>query len=448
MSKPLCLIVDDEPDILELLVMTLERMNIECYRAETLAGAKKILASKAFDLCLTDMRLPDGNGIEIVATIGKTLPVVVITAHGKIESAVTAMKAGAFDFIAKPVKLPELRTLVKTALQLPKPSEDTSLNQQETERRQALLSKLIGKSQAMQTIRAKIEKLARSQAHIYIKGESGTGKEVVAGMIHALSARADKPFIPVNCGAIPSELMESEFFGHKKGSFSGAYNDKKGFFQSADGGTLFLDEIADLPLHMQVKLLRAIQEKQIRVVGDFKEVPVDVRILSATHRDLGELVKTDQFRQDLFYRINVIELEIPPLRTRTEDIPDLVAKILADLNNRNTEEQMFISENAIKALQQYHFPGNVRELENILERAMTLSENNMIETTDLQLPMIESDQYTEQEQKGLDPLVEKFEKEKIFKALDEANGNRTKAAKLLGIGVGALRYRLQKFQAK
>lgn len=448
MSKPLCLVVDDEPDILELLVMTLERMNIECYRAETLAGAKKILASKAFDLCLTDMRLPDGNGIEIVTTIGKTLPVVVITAHGNIESAVTAMKAGAFDFIAKPVKVPELRTLVKTALQLPKQSQDTSLNQQETERRKTLLSKLIGKSQAMQTIRAKIEKLARSQAHIYIKGESGTGKEVVAGMIHALSARADKPFIPVNCGAIPSELMESEFFGHKKGSFSGAYNDKKGFFQSADGGTLFLDEIADLPLHMQVKLLRAIQEKQIRVVGEFKEVPVDVRILSATHRDLGELVKKDQFRQDLFYRINVIELYIPPLRTRTEDIPDLVAKILADLNSRNTERQMFISENAIKALQKYHFPGNVRELENILERAMTLSENNMIETTDLQLPMIENHQEAEQDKKGLDPLVENFEKEKIFTALKEAKGNRTKAAKLLGIGVGALRYRLQKFQAK
>ncbi len=446
MSKPLCLVVDDEPDILELLVMTLERMNIECFRAETLAGAKKILASKAFDLCLTDMRLPDGNGIEIVTTIGKILPVVVITAHGNVESAVTAMKAGAFDFIAKPVKVPELRTLVKTALQLPKQSEDTSLNQQETERRQALLSKLIGKSQAMQTIRAKIEKLARSQAQIYIKGESGTGKEVVAGMIHALSARADKPFIPVNCGAIPSELMESEFFGHKKGSFSGAYSDKKGFFQSADGGTLFLDEIADLPLHMQVKLLRAIQAKHIRVVGDSKEMPVDVRILSATHRDLGELVKKDQFRQDLFYRINVIELYIPPLCTRTEDVPDLVTKILANLNNRNTEEQMFISENAIKVLQKYHFPGNVRELENILERAMTLSENNMIEVTDLQLPVIDNQQDAEQEKKGLDPLVENFEKEKIFTALEEAKGNRTKAAKLLGIGVGALRYRLQKFK--
>ncbi len=442
MSKPLCLIVDDEPDIIELLVMTLERMNIECYRAETLAAAKKLLAAKTFDLCLTDMRLPDGNGIEIVATIGRNLPVVMITAHGNVESAVAAMKAGAFDFIAKPVKLPELRNLVKNALQLPKNSQNSSRNQQETERHQAILSRLIGKSKAMQTIRAKIEKLARSQAHIYIKGESGTGKEVVASMIHALSARAEKPFVPVNCGAIPSELMESEFFGHKKGSFSGAYSDKQGFFQSADGGTLFLDEIADLPLHMQVKLLRAIQEKQIRVVGDYKEIPVDVRILSATHRDLGELVKKGQFRQDLFYRINVIELYIPPLRTRTEDIPDLVAKILADLNSRNTEQQMSISEDAIKALQKYHFPGNVRELENILERAMTLSENNIIETIDLQLPL-DSEQV---EQKGLDPLIENFEKEKIFKALDEANGNQTKAAKLLGIGVGALRYRLQKFK--
>ncbi len=444
MSKPLCLVVDDEPDILELLVMTLERMDIECYKAETLAAAQKLLASKAFDLCLTDMRLPDGNGIEIVAKIGKTLPVVMITAHGNMESAVTAMKAGAFDFIAKPVDLPELRKLIKTALQLPKQSKDTNINPRENERRQALLSKLIGKSKAMQTIRAKIEKLARSQAQIYIKGESGTGKEVVAGLIHALSARANKPFIPVNCGAIPNELMESEFFGHKKGSFSGAYNDKKGFFQSADGGTLFLDEIADLPLHMQVKLLRAIQAKRIRVVGDSKEMPVDVRILSATHRDLGELVKQDKFRQDLFYRINVIELYIPPLCTRTEDIPDLVAKILADLNKRNTEEQIFISEDAIKELQKYHFPGNVRELENILERAMTLSENNMIEVIDLQLPEMEKPQ--EQNKNGLDPLIEDFEKNKIFTALEEANGNRTKAAKLLGIGVGALRYRLQKFK--
>jgi len=442
MSKPLCLVVDDEPDILELLVMTLERMNIKCCRAETLAEAKKLLASKAFDLCLTDMRLPDGNGIEIVATIGKNLPVVVITAHGNVESAVIAMKAGAFDFIAKPIKVPELRTLVKTALQLPKQSQD--INPQETERRQALLSKLIGKSKVIQTIRAQIEKLSRSQAHVYIKGESGTGKEVVARLIHALSARADKPFIPVNCGAIPNELMESEFFGHKKGSFSGAYNDKKGFFQSANGGTLFLDEIADLPLHMQVKLLRAIQEKQIRIVGDFQEKPVDVRILSATHRDLGELVKKDQFRQDLFYRINVIELYIPPLRTRTDDIPDLVTKILAEMNNRTTEEQTFISENAIKTLQEYQFFGNVRELENILERAMTLSENQLIETKDLQLPIVENQ--TEPEKKGLDPLVENFEKDKILTALEKVNGNKTKAAKLLGIGVGALRYRLQKFK--
>ena len=444
MSKPLCLVVDDEPDILELLVMTLERMDIECYRAETLTGAKKLLASKAFDLCLTDMRLPDGNGIELVATIGKNLPVIMITAHGNMESAVTAMKAGAFDFIAKPVDLSELRKLIKTALQLPKQSKDKNRNSQENEHHQQLLSKLIGKSKAMQTIRAKIEKLARSQAQIYIKGESGTGKEVVAGLIHALSARANKPFIPVNCGAIPNELMESEFFGHKKGSFSGAYNDKKGLFQSADGGTLFLDEIADLPLHMQVKLLRAIQAKKIRVVGDSKEFPVDVRILSATHRDLGELVKQDKFRQDLFYRINVIELYIPPLCTRTEDIPDLVTKILADLNKRNTEEQIFISETAITELQKYHFPGNVRELENILERAMTLSENNTIEVIDLQLPELETHQ--EQNKNGLDPLIEDFEKDKIFTALEKANGNRTKAAKLLGIGVGALRYRLQKFK--
>ncbi|MEN8215449.1 MAG: sigma-54 dependent transcriptional regulator [Pseudomonadota bacterium] len=440
MSKPLCLVIDDEPDILELLVMTLKPMGITCYTAETLAQAQEYLLAYQFDLCLTDMRLPDGNGIELVATFGNDTPFVVITAHGNIESAVAAMKAGAFDFIAKPVNLPDLRNLVTTALQLnshalpAKPSE-------------VLLSKLIGRSQAMQTVRAKIEKLARSQAHVYIKGESGTGKEVVARMIHALGARAKQAFIPVNCGAIPTELMESEFFGHKKGAHSTAHNDKQGLFQAAQGGTLFLDEIAELPLHMQVKLLRAIQEKQVRPIGAAKEVPVDVRILSATHRNLAELVKQGKFRQDLFYRVNVIELYIPPLRDRLEDIPDLMAKILAKLKSNNTtgeyQQQTTISDCAMKALKGYSFPGNVRELENILEGAMALCENNTINAKDLQLP---KEKATLQGKADFRSHLVNVERETIMNALAQTQGNKAKAAKLLCISYSTLRYRIQKHQ--
>ncbi|OAD19923.1 type IV fimbriae expression regulatory protein PilR [Candidatus Thiomargarita nelsonii] len=449
MSKPLCLVVDDEPDILELLVMTLKPMGITCYTAETLAQAQEYLLAYEFDLCLTDMRLPDGNGIELVTTFGNQTPIVVITAHGNVESAVAAMKAGAFDFIAKPVKLLELRNLVTTALQLPKPDKQTK--PAETQKKQPeniLLSKLIGRSEAMQTVRAKIEKLARSQAHVYIKGESGTGKEVVAHLIHALGARAKQAFTPVNCGAIPTELMESEFFGHKKGAHSTAHNDKQGLFQAADGGTLFLDEIADLPLHMQVKLLRAIQEKQVRPVGAAKEIPVDIRILSATHRNLAELVKQGQFRQDLFYRVNVIELYIPPLRERIEDIPDLVAKILAKLKSNDTtseyHQQTTISDKAIKSLQAYSFPGNVRELENLLERAVTLCENNIIKPQDLQLPDEKATLPNHQEQAGFRSHMEEVERKTIMNALAQTHGNKAKAAKLLSISYSTLRYRIQK----
>jgi len=451
MSKPQCLIIDDEPDILDLLVMTLKPMGIECYTASTFKKAKKHLTQNRFDLCLTDMRLPDGNGMDIVALIGQkysSTPVAMITAFGNMESAVTALKAGAFDFIAKPVEVPQLRNLVTSALQLPKPpSSKTNFDSsaQKTEQHEDTLFKnLIGHSKAMQTVRAKIKKLARSQAPIYIKGESGTGKEVVARMIHAFGARAKKPFVPVNCGAISKELMESEFFGHKKGSFSGAYNDKQGLFQAAQGGTLFLDEVAELELTMQVKLLRAIQEKQVLLVGSTKEIPVDVRILSATHQDLGELVKHSQFREDLFYRINVIELDISPLRERTEDIPDLVAKILTDFasNMASDYHPPHLSENALKELQEYAFPGNVRELENILERAITLCENNVIEASDLQLPQKKNIPNSA----PLDPLLDDVEKQTILDALEQTKGNQKKAAKRLGIGVGALRYRLQKFK--
>jgi len=453
--NPSCLVVDDEPDILELLVMTLQPMNIDCYTAQNLAQAQTYLQSQEFDLCLTDMRLPDGNGLDLVETISQNhsqMPVAVITAFGSIETAVQALKVGAFDFISKPLKITQLRNIVTSALQLSK-QQQTVVAKKETIPNQQiladdeLLSNLIGHSEAMQTLRAKVKKLARSQAPIYIKGESGTGKEVVARMLHALGARANKSFVPVNCGAIPTELMESEFFGHRKGSFSGAYNDKEGLFQTANGGTLFLDEIADLPLSMQVKLLRAIQAKQIRPVGAQKEIPVDVRILSATHRDLSLLVKKNQFRHDLFYRINVIEFYIPPLRERPEDIPALADHILKRfipnraINKNNSIEQPHISERAMNALNDYLFPGNVRELENIIERAMTLCENNIIKPEDLQLPA-----HVEIQNSGtLDPLLEDVEKETILNALEQTQGNRKEAAKLLGIGLGALRYRLHKF---
>jgi two-component system response regulator PilR (NtrC family) len=456
MFEPLCLIVDDEPDLRDLSVMTLTPMGIECRTAENLAQAKNYLQSESFDLCLTDMRLPDGNGIELVKYINQHYPhtpVAMITAYSNVESAVQALQAGAFDYIAKPIEVPKLRSVVEMAFK----QRGRSLSEEEkpSSSSEKITSKLIGQSKVMQDLRATIEKLARSQAPIYIRGESGTGKEVVARMIHDLGARADGPFIPVNCGAIPSELMESEFFGYKKGSFTGAQGDKPGLFQAAERGTLFLDEVAELPILMQVKLLRAIQEKQVRPVGSPKEIPVDVRILSATHRNLAELVKQGKFRQDLFYRLNVIEVYVPPLRERPEDIPLLADKILSDLSKEmimedSSYQQPGLSEKAKMALRGYYFSGNVRELENLLERAMTLCEDNLIRAENLQLspnspywsPLV----LKERGSSKLDPFLDVVEKETILNALDQMQGNKTKAAKLLGISFGALRYRLQKLK--
>ncbi|MCI0401854.1 MAG: sigma-54 dependent transcriptional regulator [Gammaproteobacteria bacterium] len=434
MSSPLALIIDDEPDIRELLEITLKRMDVESRCAVDLGEARELLRKERFDLCLTDIKLPDGNGIEFVSYIQQhypSIPVAVITAHGNMESAIQALKSGAYDFITKPVDLAVLRALVNNAL---------SLSQQKAEP----ASDLIGDSEAMKRTRATIAKLARSQAPIYISGESGTGKELVARMIHEQGPRAGKPFAPVNCGAIPPDLMESEFFGHRKGSFTGAVSDKDGLFQAAQGGTLFLDEVGELPLHMQVKLLRAIQEKSIRPVGAQKELPVDVRILSATHKDLGALVAKGEFRQDLFYRINVIELHVPPLRERTEDIPPLVDYILIRLAEKGGTDTPSLSPDALQALQAYRFPGNVRELENILERAMTLCDRNLIKRGDLQLPAETRSDSAPEKSAALEPYLEQVEKDKILNALEQTRWNKTAAARLLGISFGALRYRLQK----
>lgn len=450
MNQPIVLIVDDEPDILELLALTLERMDILCHSAKNLTEAKCLLKKYTFNLCLTDMRLPDGDGIDLVKHIQKyffDLPVAVITAHGSMVSAVEALKAGAFDFVSKPVDLQVLRNLVQTALKLSlrSPQKTVAVDKKPT-------LELLGKSAAIQATRVMIDKLARSQAPVYISGESGSGKELVARLIHRKSARQDNAFIPVNCGAIPQELMESEFFGHKKGSFTGAVSDKSGLFQAANGGTLFLDEVADLPLQMQVKLLRAIQEKAVRPVGEQKEQAVDVRILCATHKNLSKLVENDCFRQDLFYRINVIELPVPSLRERPEDVSLLVDYFLVRLAGTVNEVSPVLSEEALVALKSYLFPGNVRELENILERAMTLSEGDKIELEDLQLPETETifsgDASNRMEQKvaigNLGLMVDSVEKKTIIKALEQARYNKTAAAKLLGISFGALRYRLKK----
>jgi len=445
MNQATALVVDDEPDICELLELTLLRMGIDCHTAGSVTAAKAVLLEHPdIDLCLTDMKLPDGNGIDLVQFIQKRhpeIPSAVITAHGNMESAVLALKAGAFDFVSKPVDLGMLRALVTTALKL---SPKHQNNQQEAE------LTLLGHSAEIQNTRATIKKLARSQAPVHISGESGTGKELAARLIHEQGARADKHFIPVNCGAIPEALVESEFFGHIKGSFTGATTNKEGLFQAADGGTLFLDEVADLPLHMQVKLLRAIQEKAVRPVGAHQETRIDVRILSATHKDLAQLVKEGKFRQDLFYRINVIELHIPALRARTEDIPPLIEHILNKLALNGNTSTSSIEASALSSLQQYNFPGNVRELENILERAMTLCENNNISAEDLQLTHPSAPESASSstprtiDNQSLDPLLGDIEKESIVKALEQTKYNKTAAAKRLGISFGALRYRMKK----
>jgi len=441
MSQPLALIVDDEPDIRELLEITLSRMGIDSKSAEDLSNAKKLLKNYDFDICLTDLQLPDGNGLELVEHIQKyapSLPTAVITAYGSMETAINALKLGAFDFVSKPVDLKILKNLVSSAIKI----NDTVSPVDRRSRNQ-----LLGDSVPIAQVRAKIAKLARSQAPVYISGESGTGKELVAKLIHEKGPRAAKPFVPINCGAIPSELLESELFGHLKGSFTGAVSDKKGLFQTANGGTLFLDEIADLPLHMQVKLLRAIQEKSVRPVGGDREIPIDVRILSATHKNLSNLVNDGQFRQDLFYRINVIELPLPSLRSRTEDIPVLTNHILGKLAASFEEYAKEPSKEALKKLKGYAYPGNVRELENILERALTLCETADIIANDIHLPegaqnLHEQSFSTDSVQ--LEDYLDTLEKQAIVEALEKTKWNKTAAAKELGITFRALRYRLKK----
>jgi two-component system, NtrC family, response regulator PilR len=445
------LVVDDERDIRELLVLTLGRMGLRVDTAADLASARAQLGAEKYDLCLTDMRLPDGSGMDLISHIAQRFPetpVAMITAHGNVEAAVNALKAGAFDFVTKPVDLTVLRRLVQHALEL----NEQRRSQQPTSNR------LIGDSVRMQQLRSTIGKLARSQAPVYISGESGVGKELVARLIHEQGSRAAGPFVPVNCGAIPAELMESELFGHKKGSFTGAHADKEGLFQAANGGTLFLDEVAELPLHLQVKLLRVIQEKTVRPVGGATELPVDVRILSATHKNLARLVDDGKFRHDLFYRINVIELPVPPLRDRRDDIPLIARAVLQRLATELGEPALRLTAEAEQRLSAYAFPGNVRELENILERAVALSEGGQIQAGDLMLPQaqatapvpaargtldIERLARTSTES-GLPEALELLEREAIQKALEACRYNKTKTAAHLGITFRALRYKLKK----
>lgn len=448
MSIATVLIVDDEPDIRELLEITLSRMGLQtratCDYAQTLA----VLKEQPFDLCLTDMRLPDGSGLDIIEHVQhhySNMPIAMITAYGCVETATRALKAGAFDFITKPVDLNRLRELVSSALKLKQGKTPTADSGKE--------GSLLGNSTPMQRLRSQIAKLARSQAPVYISGESGTGKELVARQIHLQGNRSDKPFVPVNCGAIPGELMESEFFGHKKGSFTGATENKIGLFQAAHGGTLFLDEVADLPLSMQVKLLRALQEKTIRPVGDQQEQAVDVRILSATHKVLEQEVNAERFRQDLFYRLNVIELRVPPLRERPEDIAVLSQEFLRRLNQDHSH--ISLSPGALERLQSYHFPGNVRELENLLERAYTLCDGDTIEPHDLDISTGKSrNAVAHTDSNSLKPAsaatgslqnhLQDIERILIIQTLAEAGWNRIQAAKQLGLSPRSLHYRLKK----
>jgi two-component system response regulator PilR (NtrC family) len=447
MSTPSALIIDDERDIRELITIALGRMGLQVDTASDVAEAKQRLAESRYALCFTDMRLPDGSGqeiVELIATKYPETPVAMITAHGNVDAAVTALKAGAFDFVSKPIDIGMLRRLVQTALRL---AEEKKAGPPA-----AASSRMLGDSPAIKELRATIAKLARSQAPVYISGESGVGKELVARLIHEQGPRSGGPFVPVNCGAIPSELMESEFFGHKKGSFTGAQADKDGLFQAANGGTLFLDEVAELPVHMQVKLLRVIQEKAVRPIGGRAEVPIDVRILSATHKNLGKLVEANHFRQDLYYRINVIELRVPPLRERREDIPKLAGRVLERLAGGG--EPAKLTPEALAATLNYPFPGNVRELENVLEGAVALCENNTIRPEDLRLSPRTSTTEPESEAEDdvdaaaaegdLDAYISNLEREAIMKALQETRYNKTAAAKKLGITFRAMRYKLKK----
>jgi two-component system response regulator PilR (NtrC family) len=459
------LIVDDEPDIRELLELTLGRMSHETASVEDFTSAKRILESEEFSLCLTDMRLPDGDGLDLVELIQQNypdMPVAVITAHGSTETAIRAMKNGAFDFVSKPVDLQKLRYLVDSAMKLnnsaelavkPVVEEDSSEQQQS----------ITGTSEVIESLRKQITKLARTQAPVFISGESGSGKELVAREIHLQSARRQSPFVAVNCGAIPSELMESELFGHLKGSFTGADQDKQGLFEAAQGGTLFLDEVADLPLQTQVKLLRVIQEKAFRAVGSQTETPIDVRILSATHKELAAEVENGNFRQDLYYRVNVIELHVPSLRERREDIPALCQSILEKIAQENQQTPCTLDDDALDTLLKYNFPGNVRELENTLHRAVALSENQQITSENLNLDQAIQNQEIEDKEEtntessttvssrssitdeySLEKHLEAIEIKAIEKALEETRWNKTKAAKKLGMSFRSLRYRLKK----
>ena len=442
------LVVDDEPDILELLELALMRMGLQVERATNVREALLQLDSKPFNLCLTDMRLPDGEGLEVVRHIAAhhaDVPVAVITAHGNMENAVSVLKAGAFDYLSKPVALEQLRALVKAALKLPQPSVPVRNG----------VRTLLGRSPAMEKVRDLIERVARSQAPVHISGESGSGKELAARLIVEKSARRDQPFVAVNCGAIPENLMESEFFGYRKGAFTGAEADRDGFFQAANGGTLFLDEVADLPLSMQVKLLRAIQEKKVRKVGATQEEAVDVRIISATHHALAERVQQGQFRQDLYYRLNVITLPMPPLREMRDDIAEVASQLLVRLRNGEAVE---FSPAALQALSHYDFPGNVRELENVIERALALCSGGIITPADLQLAPGGSAEAVNKPQRDsggalvgrqdstskypLTDYLDRVEREAILEALNQTGFNRTAAAKVLGVTFRTLRYRM------
>lgn len=441
------LIIDDEPDIRDLIQMTLERMDIECSSAATFSEAISLLEQQEFHFCLTDMKLPDGNGMDLIALAQKKykkMPIAMITAFGNMETAVAALKSGAFDFIAKPIDLARLRDVVTAALKLtevPLASHASKSNQ----------IRLIGQSKAMEKLNSHIEKVARTQAPIFIHGPSGTGKELVSQLIHSLGVRRDKPFIAVNCGAIPRDLMESEFFGHMKGSFTGANSDKPGFFRAAEGGTLFLDEVAELPIEMQAKLLRVIQEQTVRPVGHEQELPINVRILSASHRDLHQRVEKELFRQDLYFRLNVITVETPSLAQRPDDIPLLADHFLQKYANEWQMPALKLAPETLNALREYAFPGNVRELENILQRAFTMSESDEISVEDLNLPShqnksqaAKTNTSTNMANGNLEAYIENIERLAINEALEATRWNKTAAAEKLGISFRALRYRCKK----
>ncbi len=435
------LLVDDERDILDMLEMAIRKMGLEVDTADTVQGALKKLQTQSYHLCLTDMRLPDGDGLQVVQHITQhnlDIPCAVITAHGNMENAIAALKEGAFDYLSKPVSLAQLRVLIKSALNLPQQIQGEAAGEKV----------LIGQSPAMQKARDLIARVARSEASVHITGESGSGKEVAARLIAQSGARRNKPFIAVNCGAIPSTLVENEFFGYKKGAFTGADKDRDGFFHAAHGGTLFLDEVADLPLAMQVKLLRAIQEKKVRKIGATSEEAVDVRIISATHYDLAERVRQNLFRQDLYFRLNVIPIQMPALREMRDDIPMIAQQVLDRLRG---ESPAHFSDQAMQALKSYSFPGNVRELENAIERALTLCMDGVIEAMDLMLMPVGHTQVDKTSITGKYPLpdyLDKIEKQALEEALDQTNFNRTEAAKLLGLTFRTMRYRMERLGIK